>query len=656
MMWQRFIVRTITACVFAGLLLSVATAADDLALREEESFQAAALRVAPSIVSIETVGGIERVDQVLLGTGPTTGLIVSSDGYVITSSFSFAQKPASVLVILADGTRLPAAVVATDHSRLLVLLKIDAGRPLPVPEPVEEAEIRVGWWSIAVGRAFDIEQPNLSVGIVSAVDRVGGKALQTDAKISPTNYGGPLVDIRGRVLGVLSPLSPTKGSELSGVEWYDSGIGFAVPLAHINRVLPRLKDGHDLKPGLLGVNLQGGDIYANPAVVAACRPKSPAYNAGLKPQDTIIGLDGHTIARQSQLLDQIGSHYAGDRVKLTVRRGDEELIRELELVDHLDPYHRAFLGVLPRRMSDPQPTGVAIRYVYPDSPAAKLGLRAGDVITGLASKPVTKRDDLIDLMAGLEVGQTTALEVGREGETLRNEVILQAEPDTVPAELPSATVESEPFTGKRAATGRFTVKVAEFKNEALAYVPADYDPRGSYALLVWLPSPGESVKDDDLLARWQARCDRSGLIFLAPKPADAAKWQKDDTEFVRKSLEQLRAAYPIDPLRVVAAGGELGGAVAYSVAFELREAIRGVVALQAPLMTPPPDNDPVYRLDFYLTRAPKAKFARQIEGAIKHLRERKYAVTTHEQAGAAAELSDDEAAELLRWIDSLDKM
>ena len=73
-------------------------------------------------------------------------------------------------------------------------------------------------------------KPNISVGIVSAVNRIWGKAIQTDAKISPTNYGGPLVDIAGRVLGVLVPLSPMATDELAGVEWYDSGIGFAVPL------------------------------------------------------------------------------------------------------------------------------------------------------------------------------------------------------------------------------------------------------------------------------------------------------------------------------------------------------------------------------------------------------------------------------------------
>ena len=644
------------AFCLTGLMLSFATADDDLALREEEAIQAAAARVAPSIVSIETVGGLQRVEQVLLGTGPTTGLIVSPDGYVITSSFNFAQKPASILVTLTDGTRLPAQLVATDHSRLLVLLKIDAGRSLPTPAAVEESEIRVGWWSIAVGRAFDVEQPNLSVGIVSAVDRVGGKAIQTDAKISPANYGGPLVDIRGRVLGVLTPLSPTKGGELTGVEWYDSGIGFAVPLAHVNRVLPRLKDGHDLKPGLIGVNLQGGDIYASPAVVAACRPKSPAYQAGLKPEDTIIALDERAIARQSQLLDELGRHYAGDRVKLTIRRGDQELLKELELVDHLDPYQRAFLGVLPAHSQDSQTAGVVVRYIYADSPAAKLSLRPGDAITALAGKPVAKRDDLVELIAGLEVGQATSIEVNREGETLRHDLVLQAEPEVVPAELPAAGDDREPFAGKRPTTGRFAVKVAEFKNEALAYVPAGYDPRASYSLLVWLPSPGEAAKDDDLLVRWQARCDQSGMILLAPQPANAAKWQKDDIEFVRKAFDQLRSTYQIDPLRVVAAGSELGGAVAYGVAFELRESVRGVAALRAPLATSPPDNDPVYRLDFYLTTAPKAKFARQIEGAIKHLRERKYAVTVREQADDAAELTDDDAAELLRWIDSLDKI
>jgi serine protease Do len=171
-----------------AFVLSVVTApllADEpLALREEQAIRAAIERVAPAVVRIETIGGLERVGRVLLGTGPTTGLVASADGYIVSSAFNFAQKPASILITLSSGTRLPAKLIATDHSRMLVLLKVKSPEPLPMPELVPEEQIRAGQWSVAVGRTFDGEQPNLSVGIVSAVRRVWGKAIQTDAKIS----------------------------------------------------------------------------------------------------------------------------------------------------------------------------------------------------------------------------------------------------------------------------------------------------------------------------------------------------------------------------------------------------------------------------------------------------------------------------------------
>ncbi len=147
-------------------------------------------------------------------------------------------------------------------------------------------------WAIAVGRVYDNDQPNMSVGIISATNRIWGKAIQTDAKISPANYGGPLVDLEGRVIGVLVPMSPMESGEMAGVEWYDSGIGFAVPLEHINRVLDRLKHGEDLQPGLMGVTIKAGDPYADEVTIATCLPKSPARQAGLKPGDKIVEIDG----------------------------------------------------------------------------------------------------------------------------------------------------------------------------------------------------------------------------------------------------------------------------------------------------------------------------------------------------------------------------
>ena len=97
---------------------------DDVSIREEDAVKAAIEKIAPSVVKIETFGGLERVGGLLVGTGPTTGLAVSPDGYIVSSAFNFIQKPSQILVHLGDGTRLPSKLVATDHSRMIVLLKV----------------------------------------------------------------------------------------------------------------------------------------------------------------------------------------------------------------------------------------------------------------------------------------------------------------------------------------------------------------------------------------------------------------------------------------------------------------------------------------------------------------------------------------------------
>src|SRR5262249_19168025 len=146
--------------------------------------------------------------------------IVSDDGYLISSAFNFANKPSAIFVALpGHKDRLVAKVVATDQTRMLTLLKVDAAG-LPVPAAVPKKEMRIGQWALALGRTWASldSVPSVSVGIVSALGRIYGKAIQTDAKVSPVNYGGPLVDLSGRVLGVLVPASPRGQDETAGYE------------------------------------------------------------------------------------------------------------------------------------------------------------------------------------------------------------------------------------------------------------------------------------------------------------------------------------------------------------------------------------------------------------------------------------------------------
>ena len=527
--------------------LSPAAADDDVSQREEQAIKAAVDRVAPSVVRIETFGGLERIGSLLVGTGPTTGLIVSADGYIASSAFNFVQKPAQILVHLPDGTRLPATLVATDHSRMIVLLKVNlpAGKELPVPVAAPEEGIAVGQWSLAVGRTYDSPKPSVSVGIISAVHRIWGKAVQTDAKISPNNYGGPLVDIEGRVMGVLVPLSPMASDELAGVEWYDSGIGFAVPLEDIDKMLPRLKKGEDLYGGLLGISMKGIDIYADPAELAAVQPNSPAYQAGLKPKDTIVEIDGHKIVRQAELKHQLGPHYAGDKVKLVVMRGSERLEKTVELVGKLVPYANPFLGALPLRLAGGEP-GVTLRYVYPDSPAAKAGFQPGDRITAANGKPVKSLEELFEHFASFSVGEKVKFDVHRGTDTLSLEAQLAPLPEAIPAELPPAHPDSPAAAEeKKPAVGIVKIKIPESQSTCIAYVPENYNPKLSYGVVVWLHPPG-GFKDQELVGLWKDVCGRHDLILLAPKSADPAQWQRTELEFVRKTLDDLSGKYHVD--------------------------------------------------------------------------------------------------------------
>lgn len=658
----------------------------DVTELEEESFRAAVRRIASSVVRIETIGGLEKVGNVLVGEGPTTGLVVSEDGFIVSSAFNFAQQPASILIGLPTGERAAARIVARDNSRMLVLLKVNTGAKLTVPEFVPVAEMRPGQWSIAVGRTFEGSVPNASVGILSAVNRIWGKAIQTDAKISPSNYGGPLIDIRGRVLGVLVPLSPqgkAEQPEVAGAELYDSGIGFAVPVAELLPRLERWKKGENLESGLLGVVLKGQDNNSDAAEIGLVQVKSPAAAAGFKAGDTIVELGGAKISRLGELRHALGRYYAGESVPTTVLRGTERITATLTLVAKLEPYAHPFLGILPRRVSarganGEQLPGVPVRWVYPESGAAKAGIKVDDRIVACGGMAVASARELQDRVSANEAGQKVSLTVIRGSETLAVEIVATALPEEIPADVPPADdatapnkVEGgKPADGKRAepkanaegkaaeqpAVGVVPIRLVEDQNECLAYVPENYNASVPSGLVVWLHAPG-GYEEEDVVERWKGLCERYGLILLAPKAAKPERWMPDEAEFIRKTMDEVVKRYTIDPSRVVVHGYQGGGSMAWLIATGRREAVRGVSLVDAGL--PPrgafPETDPFQRLAIHFAGVPKSTRAAAVEAAIKRLREAKFPVTftTLDQA---RDLDAMELDELMRWVDTLDRI
>lgn len=263
--------------------------------------------------------GKMTMDGFLQAQGATTGIVLSSDGWILVSRFALNFDPTTILVTLADGRSFEAHRSGEDKSRGLALLKIEADG-LSVPAFVDPKDVMIGSWALALGRTFGKTDPSVHMGIVSAKGRQLGRALQTDAWTSPANYGGPLVDVEGRVLGIVVPLSSS--GEDAGAEMYDSGIGFAATVADIQPLLERMKQGEVLERGWLGVMTKPDDLGPG-ALLSDVARGSPAKATGLLKGDRIVAVDGTAVKNNFHLQMLIGSKLAGDPVHLEVQRKDQ---------------------------------------------------------------------------------------------------------------------------------------------------------------------------------------------------------------------------------------------------------------------------------------------------------------------------------------------
>ena len=230
-----------------------------------------------------------------------------------------------------------------DDIRKLSLLKIEGVSELPVPEIVDLKDITVGQWVVSLGVGYGDLSPAVSMGIISAKNRIGGRAIQTDANISPANYGGALVDIEGRLLGICVPMNPQSQAIAAGVEWYDSGIGFAVPMSGLGELIERLKKGERVRPAFLGI-----EAVANPTGDGLLIKKVLEYTAAdeheLKAEDLVMELNGKPTNDMLALRQILNKFEAGLEVEMTVKRKGEKKPDTFKLT----------LGVPPKPKDEPE--------------------------------------------------------------------------------------------------------------------------------------------------------------------------------------------------------------------------------------------------------------------------------------------------------------
>lgn len=623
---------------------------------EEQAFREVAVQISPSLVRIDTVGGLDIVGQVLTSTGPTTGVVIAEDGYIVSSAFNFISKPTTILVTLSDGRQFPARAIATDRLHMVTLLKVPV-EGLAVPPIAPKDSLKVGQWSLALGKTYSSPLPSVSVGIVSALNRVWGKAIQTDAKVSPVNYGGPLVDVQGRAMGLLVPLSPQGNTETAGVEWYDSGIGFAVPLDDILATLDRLKKGEDLRPGLSGIAIKSGDLYAEQPKVERVRYDSPAWKAGLKPGDVIDQINGRPIRRVVQLMQELKSRHEGETIEVTVKRDGESLTRPIELVGELKPYELPFLGILPTR--DDNESGVGIRYVYPESAAAAGNLKKGDRIVALNGADVAGPAELLQGLTTLQPDATVSLNVERGDTTESVDVALTGVINEIPETLPAAVIEpaDEAEENEDAPkTGRFTGKLDGYDQDYWAFVPDSYRPDVEWGLLIWV-HPRGSTMEATIFREWKSICEHRGIILLGPKAAKLQGWRQNEAEYVTDLLKDFRERYTIAPDRIAIHAFSNAGPFAASVAYRAEGQIRGIALAGSPLRRSPPEHTPDFPVKFHLVSGERDPALPFIERMAKSLEAMKFPTTLRRIPDHAHRYPPSDAIEeIARWVDSLDRI
>jgi serine protease Do len=356
-----------------------------------------------------------------------SGFVVSADGYVVTNNHVI--EGATRVRVRLNERLYDAEVKGVDPATDLALVKVDA-RDLTYLQLGDSDRLRVGDYVMAIGNPLLLDH-TVTVGVVSAKGRSIGLSqdtsfenfIQTDAAINRGNSGGPLVNLRGEVIGIATAMN-----------WGAENIGFAVPVNTLKSVLPQLRETGRVQRGYLGINIQNLDFdraqafgldKPEGALVTRVVEGSPAATAGVEHGDVVLAVDGRPVRETRDLIDYVSSQGPGKTVALDLLRDGKRMTRQVKLTERegtesaeleegdrrgggLDWLGLDYQNLTPAmRQSFGLPdsaAGVLVREVAPSSPLYDEGVGPGDVITEVNGREVANAEELETAVSAIRSG------------------------------------------------------------------------------------------------------------------------------------------------------------------------------------------------------------------------------------------------------------
>jgi serine protease Do len=368
--------------------------------------------------------------------GVGSGFILSADGYVMTNAH-VVDGAEEVIVTLTDKRELKARIIGSDRRTDVAVVKIEAAG-LPSVKIGDVNTLKVGAWVMAIGAPFGLDN-TVTAGIVSAKQRDTGDYLpmiQTDVAINPGNSGGPLLNMRGEVVGINSQIYSRSGGFM--------GISFAIPIDEAMRVADQLRTSGRVIRGRIGVSIAAvtkevaeaiGLGAPRGALVQGVEAGLPADKAGVEPGDIILKVDGKAVEKSGDLPRLIGAAKPGAKSTLQLfRRGQLREVGVTVIEFEADRPRRVAQAGAGEAPAAPQPKtaiGVAVsdltetqkkdlklragaRVESVEGPAARAGLREGDVILTLDNVEISDAKQFNALAAKLDKSKAISMMIRRE--------------------------------------------------------------------------------------------------------------------------------------------------------------------------------------------------------------------------------------------------